>query len=131
MRGAETRQPGRQPERGEGDRGPDHEPPAGTPAEDLLGPGCQPLENVAEQWQVGLASFGQAQPPRKTMEQEPAEMLLERADLLADRRGRHTQLLGGRHEAAVTRRRLEGAQPPQWRQTTRQGQSDDPEKLGL
>ena len=56
------------------------------------------------------AGVGQLDRPRAAVEQREAKLLLERADLVAERRGRHVQLLGRPGEAQVAGDRLEGFQ---------------------
>ena len=56
------------------------------------------------------ARIGQLDRPRAAVEQRQAELLLERADLVAQRRRRDMQLLGRLGEAQMAGDRLEGFQ---------------------
>ena len=60
--------------------------------------------------QVALRLARQRQAAIAPLEQAEAELLLQPADLMADRGLRHVQLGGGEGEAEVARRRLERAQ---------------------
>jgi len=51
--------------------------------------------------QIGLALGREAEPPRGPLQQTHAEAPLERGQALADRGGRHAELLRGGGEAAV------------------------------
>jgi hypothetical protein len=66
--------------------------------------------------QVLAPLHGEHDCARAALEQAQTERLLERLDLLADRRRRQVQLARRALEAAATRRRLESRQELQWRQ---------------
>ena len=65
------------------------------------------------------AGVGQLDRAGAAVEQREAELLLQRADLVAERGRRHVQLLGRLGEAQVAGDRLEGAQRIERRQRLR------------
>ena len=79
----------------------------------------QPIERVAHRRQQHLALVGQDQRPVHAAEQRRAQVLLERADLMADRRLGDEQLVGRLGEAEVAGRGLERAQRIERRQSGR------------
>ena len=56
------------------------------------------------------AGIGQFDRAGAAVKQRQAELLLQRADLVAERGGRHVQFVGGLGEAQMAGDRLEGAQ---------------------
>jgi hypothetical protein len=64
----------------------------------------------AQRFQPGCRLVGQFQPLAGPAEQHDAEQILQRADLLTDRRRRHRQFVGRARERKMARRRVEHAQ---------------------
>ena len=77
---------------------------------DLLGDARDRVEGRGEARLQRLALRRQRKPVRQPLEQREAEALLEQPHHAADRRLRDVELVAGGDEAAVARRRLEGAQ---------------------
>jgi hypothetical protein len=67
----------------------------------------EPSERVGHLRQISCAVGRQAEPARQAVEQSYAERALECADLAADGRCRHVQLVGGEREALETTGSLE------------------------
>ncbi len=67
-------------------------------------------EALAQGFEPGGALLGQLEPLAGAAEQDRAQMILERADLLADRGRRDRQLVGGAGEAEVPRGGIVNAQ---------------------
>ncbi len=71
---------------------------------------AQILERSTHRGQIALRLPRQRQAAIAPFEQANAELFLQPADLMADRGLRHVQLVGGKGEAEMARRRLERAQ---------------------
>ena len=101
----------------DGERGQRHEvEPAGTEAGDRLDrgpPGLDVAQHLTGRFDQRLAGGGEHDPPADPVEQRRAELGLELADRLRDRRLRHVLGLGGPGHAAAVDHREEEAQPPQ------------------
>ena len=67
-------------------------------------------KSAAQRFEPGRGLVGQFQPLAGAAEQHDAEHVLERADLLADRRRRHRQLVRRPGERQMPRGRVEHAQ---------------------
>ncbi len=70
----------------------------------------QQFETLAQRRQRRLRLVGQQQRPGQPAEQRVSAMGLQRLDLMADRRRRDMQLLGGLRETQMTRCGLEGTE---------------------
>jgi hypothetical protein len=90
-------------------------------AEQLGGGGRQILERPPHVGQVGRAHAGQPEAACQALEQGMAEMLLEGADLVADRGRGQVEVERGLGKAQTAGARLEGAQPVQRGQTVGHG----------
>ncbi len=77
---------------------------------DLVHRAPQGLKPLMQLWQSRTRGRGQADPPVVADEQLDAQILLERLDLVTDRRGGDVQLLGRRSEALGARGDLEVGQ---------------------
>ena len=74
-----------------------------------------PPEGIRDRGRQPHAFLDQRDRSSEAMKQPAFQPVLEKADLLADRRRRNIQLLGGFSEAQMPSRRLEGAQGVQRR----------------
>ena len=88
-------------------------------------------EPLAQRRQAGFGGRGQRQPPCEPVEQLNAELVLERTNLLTDRRRRHVQLVGGAAEAQVPRGGLEGDQGVEGQGAEHGGFSTDSQAIAV
>jgi len=124
--GVEAAEPRHQPADREGRRDRDVELDRARAAGQRAAHQIEPVERVAE-LRLEPASR-RRQPPHAAVgvEQAHAERLFQIADLMADRRRRDAQLLGGARQGAEAGRRLEGAQRVERGQAARHGCSFSP-----
>jgi len=81
---------------------------------------AQAVERFHHRRCQAFAGFGRDDTPSLTLEQRQTEALLQQLDLVAHRGLRHAEFDGGAGEAAMARRRLEGADRTERRQADRQ-----------
>ncbi len=110
VRLAETVEPGHQPFGAEGGRHADRERPALVARAQRVHGRGEALEALAKTRQTGLSRIGESQRAVGALEQRQPQVGLQALDLMADRRGRHVQLLGGARDAQVAGGGLEGAE---------------------
>ena len=105
-----TPQPRHQPFGDQSRRRRDDQHIAGAVAVELRHRAAHALEAGVQPGIDQPARIGQLDRAGAAMEQRQAELLLQRADLMAERGGRHMQFVGGFGETQMPRDRLEGAQ---------------------
>lgn len=80
------------------------------------GAGFDQFQCLAQVLEVGGTNGCQSQLAWRTFEERRAQKDLQRLDLMADRRGREQQFLGGDLHRSVPCRGLEGADGSEWRE---------------